>query len=779
MNKILKIELNKIVWSALISLAIVSFFILGGQVALASGYCSPGGSMSLDQFRSAEDDGKIISGVEISGSKANAVITNNTDCSFPAILVSFKVFGNTLESQRMFSNSGVVNIGPNKTTRFSADVASCMTQIDLYYGSGPGNNPVNEGGALITWAYANNNGYGYGSASQSGNLCNDNPPPPVIPDLIGSCSANPGSIQTGNSTTFTANATGGTGAYTYSWSDNSGTFGSSSSATKSYSTAGVKTATVLVTSGSQSRTANCNVTVTTPIEDLAVSCLANPSSINTGNSTTFTANATGGTGAYTYSWSDNSGTFGSSSSATKSYSTAGVKTATVLVTSGSQSRTANCNVTVNQIVNNDLSVSCYATPSSINQNNSSTFYSNVSGGTSGYTYSWSGACSGSSSSCNNYFSNPGTQTAHIVVTSGSQTATADCSVVVNQPTQNLSVSCYASPSSITSGQTTTFISNVSGGTNAYTYSWYGVCNGYNSTCSNSVYGSGTQSATVTVTNGSQSASATCYVTVGQSCTQNYQQRCVGNSMYWYDSCGNQGSYVGSCGNTNASLIVTKTVRNLAGYPLGQTGFANSTYANPSATVMFMITLQNTGNQDAQNVLVRDTLPANLIYNNQLVIACSGTNNSNNCNNNNYYNYSGNITSGINLGTIYTGQTVTITYQSQVASTQNFSFGTTTLNNLVNTTSSNVGYIPTATSSVFVTRATVLGASTISTGLTNNFWVDSFILPLLITLIGIWMWRAGMFFGIEKWLDNKKKARRGYKAEKELSTRIAQIQKFGK
>ena len=37
----------------------------------------------------------------------------------------------------------------------------------------------------------------------------------------------------------------------------------------------------------------------------------------------------------------------------------------------------------------------------------------------------------------------------------------------------------------------------------------------------------------------------------------------------------------------------------------------------------------------------------------------------------------------------------------------------------------------------------------------------------------------MFFGIEKWLDNKKKIRRGYKAEKELSTRIANIQKVGK
>ena len=245
-------------------------------------------------------------------------------------------------------------------------------------------------------------------------------------------------------------------------------------------------------------------------------------------------------------------------------------------------------------------------------------------------------------------------------------------------------------------------------------------------------------------------------------------------MYWYDSCGNQGSYVGPCGTTNASLTVTKTVRNLT----AGTGFASSTYANPSATVMFMITLQNTGNQDAQNVFVRDTLPANLIYNNQLVIACSGSNNSNNCNNNNYYNYSGNITSGINLNTIYAGQTVTITYQAQLASVQNFSFGSTTLNNLVNITSSNVGYIPTALASVYITRATVLGASTISTGLTNNFWVDSFFLPLLITIILLWMWRSGMFFGIEKWLDNKKKIRRGYKAEKELSARIAQLSRQG-
>jgi uncharacterized repeat protein (TIGR01451 family) len=212
--------------------------------------------------------------------------------------------------------------------------------------------------------------------------------------------------------------------------------------------------------------------------------------------------------------------------------------------------------------------------------------------------------------------------------------------------------------------------------------------------------------------------------------------------------------------------VTKTVRNLT----TGTGFAASTYANPSDMLMFMITIQNNSGQDAQNVVVRNTLPANLIYNNQLVVARS---------NNTSGNYSGDIISGLGLYTISAGQTVTITYQAQVAGAANFAFGTATLNNPVNTTSSNVGYIPTASASVVVSRAGVLGASTVSTGLTNNFWIDSFFLPLLITLICIWMWKSGMFFGIEKWLDNKKKIRRGYKAEKELSNRIAKIQKLGK
>ena len=272
-------------------------------------------------------------------------------------------------------------------------------------------------------------------------------------------------------------------------------------------------------------------------------------------------------------------------------------------------------------------------------------------------------------------------------------------------------------------------------------------------------------------------------------TYHSYEMCSGNNLYWYDSNGVQqgiaqycqnGCYNNSCGvnnynynyNNYGTLTAVKTVRNLT----NSSGFSNSTYAAPGDMLMFMITLQAT-NQDVQNVFVRDTLPANLIYSNQLVVACvGGTGGYNNCNNNNY-NYSGSIVSGVNLNTIYAGQSVTITYQAQVAPAQNFAYGTTTLNNSVSVTSSNTGYAPASNASVIVTRSTVLGASTVSTGLTNNFWVDSFFLPLLLTLIGLWMWRSGIFFGIEKWLDGKKKIRRGYKAERELSRRITSIQKL--
>ena len=449
-----------------------------------------------------------------------------------------------------------------------------------------------------------------------------------------------------------------------------------------------------------------------------------------------------------------------------------------------------------------LVVSCTASPNTIFTGQTATFVARATGGTDPYTYSWSGACSGSGLNCSNTYNTSGTKTSNVTVTSGNQTDSANCSVSVSQlPPPNLNVFCSANPSSIQTGQATTFTAYPSGGTGSYTYSWSGACSGTGLNCNNTFSTSGTKTATVNVTSGNQTDSASCSVSVnractpeyeqrcvgtslywynscgvrgsyigtcGTICTPNYEQRCVGNSKYWYDSCGNQGSYIGTCGNIG-TLTLTKTVRNLTGYPSGPTGFASSTYASPSDTLMFLITLQNTGSQDVSNVVVRDSLPTNLIYNNQLVVARS---------NNVSGNYSGDIAYGINLNTIPVSQTVTISYQAQVASAANFSFGTTTLNNSVYVTSSANNYTPNAVASVFVTRAAVLGATTISTGLTNNLWADSFLLPLLITLAAIWMWKSGIFFGAEKWFLNKKKARQEYVSEKELANRLAELRKLG-
>jgi len=80
-----------------------------------------------------------------------------------------------------------------------------------------------------------------------------------------------------------------------------------------------------------------------------------------------------------------------------------------------------------------LQVTCTASPNPANVGQTVVFSANVSGGTGVYSYSWSGACSGFSSTCSRSFSFPGTYTATVTVTSGNQTQSASCSVTINQP----------------------------------------------------------------------------------------------------------------------------------------------------------------------------------------------------------------------------------------------------------------------------------------------------------------------------------------------------------
>ena len=166
-----------------------------------------------------------------------------------------------------------------------------------------------------------------------------------LPGLNVSCNANPNSTTINNSVTFSATASGGVGGYTYSWSGDCST-GTAPTCTKSFSTTGTKTATVSVTSGTQNSSSNCSATVGVP--GVSVSCSPASQSANVNDSVTFTGSASGGNGTYTYSWSGDSGSCVGSSSptCTTSYGAQGLKTATVTATSGGNSASANCSLSV-------------------------------------------------------------------------------------------------------------------------------------------------------------------------------------------------------------------------------------------------------------------------------------------------------------------------------------------------------------------------------------------------------------------------------------------------
>ncbi len=202
----------------------------------------------------------------------------------------------------------------------------------------------------------------------------------------------------------------------------------------------------------------------------------------------------------------------------------------------------------------------------------------------------------------------------------------------------------------------------------------------------------------------------------------------GQDMTFYSS----GS--GYYGNT--TLNVSKQVINISSGNLNWQTLIN---AKPSDILSFAVTLQ-ANNQNVYNVMVRDILPANLIYRGNLAV-------------NTNINYGGDITSGINIGTVYVGQPVVVSYQAQVAPTDRFFYGTTTLASSATVTSSGAN-TQTGSATVIVNKSSVAGASIISTGLTNNFLSDSFFLPLLVILAGLWL----AFSGQAGLWTNKLKAR---------------------
>lgn len=167
------------------------------------------------------------------------------------------------------------------------------------------------------------------------------------------------------------------------------------------------------------------------------SCSATPSTGPTGQIIRWTATPPTGlfTGTPTYSWTGTNGLTGTTQSVSKSYTTAGTKTATVTIRQGvgdaARVNTYSCSATITSAV---PAVTCSVSPTTINVGGSARWTAVASGGNGTYTYAWTGTDSltGTTASVNKVYNTPGTKTGSVRVTSNGQTsAWTSCTNSVN------------------------------------------------------------------------------------------------------------------------------------------------------------------------------------------------------------------------------------------------------------------------------------------------------------------------------------------------------------
>ncbi len=252
----------------------------------------------------------------------------------------------------------------------------------------------------------------------------------------------------GNDGIATANVSGGTAPYTYSWNTNP----VQTTATATNLVAG--TYTVIVTDANNC-TATGSVTIIAPpaltitLSKTDVDCFG-------GNDGTATASVSGGTAPYTYSWNTNP----VQTTATATNLLAG--TYTVIVTDANNC-TATGSVTI--IAPPALIITLSKTDVDCFGGNDGTATASVSGGTAPYTYSWNTNPVQTTATATNLVAG-----IYTVIVTDANNCTATGSVTIIAPPA-LTISLSKTDVDCFGGNDGTATANVSGGTAPFTYSW--------------------------------------------------------------------------------------------------------------------------------------------------------------------------------------------------------------------------------------------------------------------------------------------------------------------
>lgn len=181
------------------------------------------------------------------------------------------------------------------------------------------------------------------------------------------------------------------------------------------------------------------------------------------------------------------------------------------------------------------------------------------------------------------------------------------------------------------------------------------------------------------------------------------------------------------------LVVTKRVKSLD----RNIGYTSSLSALPGESLNYSVRI-DAEKEDARDVIVKDTMPGEKIkYDGNLRV--DGVR------------VSGNIENGIDIGDISKGDYKTVTFDAKVTQREDFLIGTTSITNVARATSKNA--TDTGKATVHVTRKRPTAPPTeVPTGITGNGIVDYILLPLLLAMTILFLFRK-QFSGLAKRIEN--------------------------
>jgi lysophospholipase L1-like esterase len=267
--------------------------------------------------------------------------------------------------------------------------------------------------------------------------------------LHASCYADPAFIETNQSVTWNVFTYGGTGIKTYTWAGADSLSSNQASFEQTYTQPGIKTASVTVNSGSDSKTVSCinQVNVVTPsvFGSCSVEVLSQGDPESPERIVRWTAHATGGTGEYAYSWIGNEISSRTEQSIDITYASAGLKTATVTISSGGKSENLTCSALISPHVGTStpLSGRCSMDNSNPIINEDIVWRADAYSGEGEIGFAWFGDATGTSTTSTVRYSQSGKKEAGVIINSQQNILELRCQAIIASTTpRNTATGCF-------------------------------------------------------------------------------------------------------------------------------------------------------------------------------------------------------------------------------------------------------------------------------------------------------------------------------------------------